>query len=797
MVGHRATVVVIPLADIDPNDTTFELRSDHRLKDLLDNLTAVGQQMPIVVRHRPHDDGDDDRDDDRYQVVLGFRRFRAARKLGWSRIHAVVRDDLDDVGAFQLAYIDNACRQSLSGNDRALAVAKLRLLGLDTAGIAALFGVHLRSAQRYDEISRFPEELTLAVRRGAGVTASHGLALTSAARQATEGELDYLHWIRRIEDEHLSVAQLRRQLRDVIPPPTSHPVIMRRRADGGFRMIGFAFVPGLTDDRERERMVQYLGEALMRLRDPASFRPVCGPEPRTPSRREPSRPGAGRAARTLALLAVGVLLAAGQPSCSEQELASDLPSILLTWPTAQGYPDEIRFGDVETGALSAVEIAASNVGLQDLEITTVSIDGAANEATVDAEPVTLSAGEGLDLLMRFIPLDSGAESGWLDVVSNAREGTQSVPWSASGFGDPIPDIVATPAALDFGEVELLDTRILTVEVTNAGPAPLTIAGLSVSGPAASEVTFDVDDLAGEPLAGAVIEAGDEPRTIEVGFTPLDPGTRHANLDLASDDPDEPVLSVPLTATGWSDGGDGPVALCRADPPIVAPLQSTTWIGHESFDPAGHALTSFSWTLWEAPTASAAELSCETDEADCGPFVPDVAGAYTGRLEVTNDQGQSSTCSATLDVVPDGELWVELYWTLGLDDLDLHLVSPGGQPWTDGDCFFDTCRWSSPDWGTAGDPDDDPRLVIDDVVGTGPELIRIAEPADGIYTVFVHDYTGTNPDAAAPDPGDTNVATVHVYLHGVLAYSAGVDVAGEGAEVYVCTIEPADDEVLPW
>ena len=88
-------------------------------------------------------------------------------------------------------------------------------------------------------------------------------------------------------------------------------------------------------------------------------------------------------------------------------------------------------------------------------------------------------------------------------------------------------------------------------------------------------------------------------------------------------------------------------------------------------------------------------------------------------------------------------------------------------------------------------------MIDDVVGTGPELIRIAEPADGIYTVFVHDYTGTNPDAAAPDPGDTNVATVHVYLHGVLAYSAGVDVAGEGAEVYVCTIEPADDEVLPW
>ena len=78
-----------------------------------------------------------------------------------------------------------------------------------------------------------------------------------------------------------------------------------------------------------------------------------------------------------------------------------------------------------------------------------------------------------------------------------------------------------------------------------------------------------------------------------------------------------------------------------------------------------------------------------------------------------------------------------------------------------------CEWWTSDWGILGDSSDDPSLDLDDIDGLGPENINIYNPqANGTYTVFVHDYTGSAPsDTLGP-----NNVTINVYLNGTQAWS---------------------------
>ncbi|HEV2065408.1 MAG TPA: ParB/RepB/Spo0J family partition protein [Thermomicrobiales bacterium] len=88
-----------------------------RLDELTASIRAEGVLQPIVVRL--------DRDQDRYIIVHGERRFRAARLAGLAEIPAIVRDvPRDRLLIHQL--MENIVRDDLNAIDRASAIRALR-----------------------------------------------------------------------------------------------------------------------------------------------------------------------------------------------------------------------------------------------------------------------------------------------------------------------------------------------------------------------------------------------------------------------------------------------------------------------------------------------------------------------------------------------------------------------------------------------------------------------------------------------------------------------------------------------
>ncbi len=242
--------------------------------------------------------------------------------------------------------------------------------------------------------------------------------------------------------------------------------------------------------------------------------------------------------------------------------------------------------------------------------------------------------------------------------------------------------------------------------------------------------------------------------------------------------------------------DIPVAVCSVSPnPVTPPFEEATWNGAESYDPNDLAITQYKWALIEQPEGSAARLppSDSGDGAIRGGFIPDLAGDYVGQLIVTNEDGvESEPCEVTLESIPAEDLWVEMYWTNEPDDMDLHLLRPGGTLESNDDCYYANCVNGNLNWGERSSNMDDPSLDLDDIPGTGPENINIAQPEAGEFTVVVHDYYGSNGWGA--DYNGANNVTVNVYLNGAMVWSNTKAISGDDTYTPFCTIDWATGSV---
>ena len=100
----------------------YQPRADMRqdsLEDLANSIRAQGVVQPIVVRRIKSSDGPQ-----RYEIIAGERRWRAAQMAGLETISSVIRE-VPDESAIAVALIENIQRENLNPLEEARALDRL------------------------------------------------------------------------------------------------------------------------------------------------------------------------------------------------------------------------------------------------------------------------------------------------------------------------------------------------------------------------------------------------------------------------------------------------------------------------------------------------------------------------------------------------------------------------------------------------------------------------------------------------------------------------------------------------
>lgn len=106
----------LSVADISPNPRQpREVFDEESMAELVQSILGVGLLQPVVVRPV---------DDDRYELVMGERRWRATQLAGLGTIPAIVRETADDA-LLRDALLENLHRSQLNALEEAAAYQQL------------------------------------------------------------------------------------------------------------------------------------------------------------------------------------------------------------------------------------------------------------------------------------------------------------------------------------------------------------------------------------------------------------------------------------------------------------------------------------------------------------------------------------------------------------------------------------------------------------------------------------------------------------------------------------------------
>jgi ParB family chromosome partitioning protein len=196
----------LPTSSIKPNPYQPRTRMDEGpLDELVASMQASGLLQPVIVR--PRSGG--------YELIAGERRWRAATKLGWAKIPAVVKD-VDDPTLLTLALIENLQRDNLSPIDEAAGYQRLGAeFRLAQAEIARLVGRNRATVANLLRLLQLPPEVQALVHERK-LSEGHARALLALA------ESDVMITLaRQAADEGWSVREVEARVRGDGPAATA------------------------------------------------------------------------------------------------------------------------------------------------------------------------------------------------------------------------------------------------------------------------------------------------------------------------------------------------------------------------------------------------------------------------------------------------------------------------------------------------------------------------------------------------------------------------------------------------
>jgi ParB family chromosome partitioning protein len=120
LAGDRLAALPVDLLQRGKYQPRADMRTES-LGELADSIKARGLVQPILVRPLPRPNPTESQ---RYEIIAGERRWRAAQMAGLSEIPAVIRD-VPDEDAVAMALIENIQREDLNPLEEARALLRL------------------------------------------------------------------------------------------------------------------------------------------------------------------------------------------------------------------------------------------------------------------------------------------------------------------------------------------------------------------------------------------------------------------------------------------------------------------------------------------------------------------------------------------------------------------------------------------------------------------------------------------------------------------------------------------------
>ncbi len=170
-------VAELEISRLSPNP--FQPRREFapaEIEELAASIRAAGLLQPILVRAAG----------DRYQIIAGERRWRAAKIAGLERVPALIRSVTDDQAAI-FGLVENLHREDLNPIEKALAFRKIQDLTKSTQEeVARRVGLDRSSVANMVRLLELPEAVQAHVSRG---TLSMGQARAILGVADTEARL--------------------------------------------------------------------------------------------------------------------------------------------------------------------------------------------------------------------------------------------------------------------------------------------------------------------------------------------------------------------------------------------------------------------------------------------------------------------------------------------------------------------------------------------------------------------------------------------------------------------------------
>jgi len=195
--------------DIEANP--FQPRRDFdeaEIDSLADSLQQHGLLQPVLVR----------RIDERYQLVAGERRLRAAIKAGWAEVPVQVVE-ADDRQTAEIAIVENLQRKDLNPLEKAASFQRyLETYAATQEELAQRLQIDRSTIANLIRLLELPAEVQQSVRAGS-ISQGHARALLPLG-----DECEQLAVCRRVIDEGLSVRAVESLVQETIRAADAEPM---------------------------------------------------------------------------------------------------------------------------------------------------------------------------------------------------------------------------------------------------------------------------------------------------------------------------------------------------------------------------------------------------------------------------------------------------------------------------------------------------------------------------------------------------------------------------------------------